>query len=524
MTTVSSSSAPRHVVRPRFGKDHLVLADWPIGSATFQQRRGDGGEQRDFAEFVIDRPNGTRQKVTLECPSRIGLPTAGDHDTLIALLLMAKKEEFDSDIVRFVPWQLLQIMGWPRNQKSLRRLQASLKRLKGVTATYENAWYSRRTRKVESCLMTGILAEAKIVFRPGRRASGALPESYVQWTRHMCTSLEEGSVVDLDLDLYFSCRRPGTKNLLRHLNKVWHAGKKPKPYARDLKDLACAHLGMTDCKDLKRNFQALVAELEACSYLRPADPSVRYQRIRPGVWRVNLELHPDQVRTKPQAAVPAPRRKTSTTSVNDDAANLVRLYHHHRFGKTGYVPQPHEISRAEKLLQDHDTAMLTSLASNVARTVERQYHGQDMYFGAAAPYFLSAAEGREKQQRLRDRRENKDVDEAAADVAIMEQKRKRLLRKQRLLSRWARLSDDERRKYLQLAIDNARSEFDRRRFSRSQSDDEPPREALEEMERDRAPSGAASRLATDLPPLPVTEVPTEVPAAGGRPGNGSTMR
>ena len=263
---------------------------------------------------MIERPDGMRQKVALESPSRIGLPTAGDHDILVALLLVAKQQEFNSDIVRFMPWQLLQIMGWPINQNSLRRLQSSLKRLKAVTATYENVWYSRQTKRVESCLITGILAEAKIVFRKGRRASGALPESYVQWTRHMHTSLEEGSVLDLDLDLYFSCRRPGTKHLLRHLNKVWHAGRKPKPYARDLKELACGHLGMTDCKDLKRNFQDLVAELESCGYLKPADPTVRYEKIRAGIWRVNLELHPDQLRTKRPAAEPVPKKEASTPS------------------------------------------------------------------------------------------------------------------------------------------------------------------------------------------------------------------
>ena len=481
LTFDRSSSALESAVRPRFGKDHLTLADWPIGTATFQQRKGDDGEQRDFAEFVIHRPDGTRQNVTLESPSRIGLPTAGDHDILVALLLLAKQQEFTSDIVRFMPWQLLQIMGWPINQNSLHRLQLSLKRLKGVTATYENVWYSRRTRKVESCLITGILAEAKIVFRKGRRANGVLPESYVQWTHHMRLSLEEGSVVDLDLDLYFSCSRPGAKNLLRHLNKVWHAGRKPKPYARDLKELACGHLGMTDCKDLKRNFQELVAELESCGYLKPVDPTLRYERIRPGVWRVNLELHPDQVRTKRPAADPVPKTETSPAAPAGDAATLVCLYHQHRFGKTDYMPRSHEISRAKKLLQEYDAATLTNLAASVARTVESQFHGEDVYFGAAVPHFINGAARRQKRQRSDDQLETKQVEEADDDVAIQEEKRKRLLRKEQLLSQWNQLPPDERLKYLNVAAANARSDFDRRRLSRPQAVDDPPREALEEM-------------------------------------------
>ncbi len=487
LTLDRSSKAPQSPVRPRFGKDHLTLADWPIGTATFQQRKGDNGEQRDFAEFVIHRPDGTRQNVTLESPSRIGLPTAGDHDILIALLLLAKQQDFNSDIVRFMPWQLLRIMDWPINQNSLHRLQVSLKRLKGLTATYENVWYSRRTRKVESCLITGILAEAKIVFRKGRRADGALPESYVQWTQHMRLSLEEGSVVDLDLDLYFSRSRPGTKNLLRHLNKVWHAGKKPKPYARDLKELACGHLGMTDCKDLKRNFQTLVAELESCGYLKPVDTTVRYERIRPGIWRVNLELHPDQVRTKQAASEPVRKTETAPSAPAADAATLVCLYHRHRFGTTDYVPRSHEISRAKKLLQEHDAATLTNLAASVARIVELQYRGEDVYFGAAVPHFINGATRRQKRQRIHEQLETQQIEEADDDAAIREQKRQRHLRRKQLLSQWNQLPEDERAKYLTLAVANARSDFDRRRLSRPQAVDDPPREALEEMSRGARP-------------------------------------
>ncbi len=445
-----------------------------------------------------------RQKVALESPSRIGLPTAGDHDILVALLLVAKQQEFNSDIVRFMPWQLLQIMGWPINQNSLRRLQSSLKRLKAVTATYENVWYSRQTKRVESCLITGILAEAKIVFRKGRRASGALPESYVQWTRHMHTSLEEGSVLDLDLDLYFSCRRPGTKHLLRHLNKVWHAGRKPKPYARDLKELACGHLGMTDCKDLKRNFQDLVAELESCGYLKPADPTVRYEKIRAGIWRVNLELHPDQLRTKRPAAEPVLNREAPTHPPDGGAAQLVSLYHRHRFGKADYVPRGHEIKQAEKLLQGTDSATLTSLIATIARTVERQFRGEDIYFGAAMPYFLSVIDQRRKRQHGRDHHNSKEIVVADEDAAICEEKHQRWLRRQQLLSQWNQLSQGERLKYLNLAVANARSDFDRRRLSRPHAVDDPPREALEEMDRCLTPAVLTSDIPSSLVPLPVT--------------------
>jgi hypothetical protein len=104
-----------------------------------------------------------------------------------------------------------------------------------------------------------------------------------------------------------------------------------------------------------------------------------------------------------------------------------------------------------------------------------------VYFGAAVPHFINGATRRQRRQRLDDQLETKQVAEADDVVAIREEKRKRLLRKELLVALWNQLSPDERLKYLSVAAANARSDFDRRRLSRPQAVDDPPREALEEM-------------------------------------------
>ncbi|CAL1125298.1 unnamed protein product [Cladocopium goreaui] len=478
-----SGNRKRNAARTKLGKDHLTLADWPIGVATYQQRTQESGEQRDYAAFSIEREDGTRQKVTLESPSRVGLPTAGDKDVLIALLFLAKEQGFASDIVRFVPWQLLQVMGWPRNQKSLLRLKTSLKRLKALTATYESAWYSRRTRTVEACLITGILAEVKVVFRKGRRASDATPESYVQWTRHVYTSLQEGSLIDLDLDLYFSCKRPAAKDLLRHLNKVWHGGRKPKPYARDLKELACGHLGMTDSKDLKRNFDQLVKELEARNYVRPTASSVRYKKIRPGIWRVHFELHPDQLRTKKQVSPAETPQKTTGDSAASEAERLVCLYHRQRFDKETYAPQQREVDHAATLLVAHRMDTLVQLLPAVAKTVKQTFQDQDVFFGAAVPYFEKAIADARRREKVSAQKEQQREEVGAKDGDSANQKDLRQKRRQRLLEHWAGLKEEQQQGYLEKSIDAAASSFDRRRLARSQDITNPSNMALDIMAR-----------------------------------------
>ena len=130
---------PARGLKRRFGKDHLTLADWPINTATYQQRTKLDGTKVDHAEYVVTRSDGTCQRVLLEAPSSVGLPTAGDGDFIVALLLLAKQQEFETDIVRFIPSHVLSIMGLSGAQKNYMRLKNALKRLRALTLTYELA-------------------------------------------------------------------------------------------------------------------------------------------------------------------------------------------------------------------------------------------------------------------------------------------------------------------------------------------------------------------------------------------------
>lgn len=476
MTKGIAPSSHTESRRPRFGKDHLNLADWPISVATYQQPRKKDGGKVDYIEYVIQRSDGTVQSVSLEASSKTGLPTASDEDVVIALLALAKEQGFESDVVRFVPARVLRIMDWPINQNSYRRLAAALKRLRAVTVTYKLAWYSRKSASVEPILITGILAEAKLLLRRGRRPLNALPDSYIQWTRNFYNSLRDGNLNDLDLDLYFSWRRPVAKHLHRHLNKVWHGGRKPKPYERDLRDLACGHLGMTENKDLKRNFHEVVKELEQRRYLAPMDQTVRYRKVRPGVWRVRLELHPDRTRGAARRGGESP--KESIPSASDDASALVRHYHRQRFGRQSYTPKPHELRHAETLLAASDPHQLQKLVPRVVETVHKQFRGEDCHFGAAVPYFEQALKEQEAKSRSLARQSATDQQRTRTQTALRrERARQREAREQRL-ARWNQLSQAHKLRYYDRAIAQASSGAARSRLRRLRDLHNPPTDVL----------------------------------------------
>lgn len=483
---MTHENQPRQGTRPRphIGKDHLILADWPLGAATYQQRRTPSGLKLDYAEYVVQRPGATGQRVILEAPSTVGLPAAGDKDFLIALLTLAKDQEYASDVVRFVPAHVLRVMDLATTKKNYLRLKTALKRLRAVTITYERAWYSRAKRAVEPILVTGILAEAKLVLQRGRPALHALPDSYVQWTRTFHQSLQEGSLIDLDLDLYFAWDRPGAKDLHRHLNKVWHGGRKPKIYERDLHELACAHLGMTDGSHLKRNFHELVKEHEQKGYLLPLDGAVRYRRIRPGVWRVRFDLHPDQVRQSRTSAGDC--RISESPAVTANAAAIVRAYHCCRFGRETYEPKPHELKHAAALLRSVDTAVVESVVPVVAETVKESYRGQDCHFGAAVPYFELALQDRTDKERLRARQRQANHLDAQARVALQGSKREHSSRRTKLLAIWKALVPVQQAHYYELAVAQAASQAIRLHLRCHRDLSNPPTEVLAAMAADGA--------------------------------------
>ena len=353
------------------GKDELNLADWRIGVPTHQQPRKDNGEKLDVIEYEIPTRNEITQRVTLMAPAAVGLPTPADEDLLMGLLCVARQQHFDSDTVRFSTSQLCDVMHKVPSRNVRDRIEKGLIRLKALTVKFEFAWYDKLKAEVEPILITSILAEAKLMRRNGRPRKSEPADSYIQWTKSFYNSIRSGNLTSLDLDLYFSLSRPGTRQLYRHLNKRFYGKRMRDRYERDLVHLACGHLGMKKSKYVKRNLHQCIQELEEHGYILPEEPASRYRHVRPGVWRVGFTLAPAHQKAK-QRKRGAYAERTKPPD-HDAAGTLVREFHRLWSGVGEYRPGVRELAIAEELIRGHDAETIRLALPCAVKVLKRRW-------------------------------------------------------------------------------------------------------------------------------------------------------
>jgi hypothetical protein len=176
-----------------------------------------------------------------------------------------------------------------------------------------------------------------------------------------------------------------------------------------------------------------------------------------------------------------PMDSRNNTEPFPQATQLVHEYHRLRFGVGECQPQPHELKHAAGLLETGNLEDLVVLLPEVIRLVQQHYRGDDLYFGAAVPYF-TVAQRKRGQAHQAHRKTEQDNDQHRSLVrADAMQRQRRQKRRSVLLARWADLSTSQRQRFRRAAIDRAPSETVRRRLNQHRNLDQPATEVLEAM-------------------------------------------
>ena len=290
---------PREVMKLAGGRDELNLAEFPI--TLLSDRVPKGCNTLVFEIEPRDRKSGqlVSRKVTITGSDAYGLPTALDDEILVALIQLTKlKNDFENPTVPFSRYELVNLLGWPDDGKSYRRIEESIRRWVGVTLYYDNAWWNKETGTwvtedfhiIERCSL--INKETKRV----RISKGQheLALSSFKWNEVIFRSFQAGSLKRLDIDAYFSYNTSIAKRMYRFLDKrFWIKNN----WEFDLKEFAFEHIGLSrnyDVGQVKNKLQPGIDELTECTkeraaFIEPMSLDERYVKIGKGQWLIRFE-------------------------------------------------------------------------------------------------------------------------------------------------------------------------------------------------------------------------------------------
>jgi hypothetical protein len=474
------------------GRDEMNLADFPISALQRQQLSYADGRKVDRLEFEASRYDpATRQRVqqrvTLSTSVREGLPTPADEHVILALLYVAKHgDNFATQTVKFAPSQLFDIMGWAPNGRSYGRLRAVLRRLKALTIRYENAWWDAAGRGYEEELATGIVSGYRIARQvSGPRTAGTSLESWVSWSPQFHDSLRKGNLKRLDLDVFFRLSTPTAQRMYRFLDKRFYTSP---VVTMDLVEFACGHIGLTESNNvaiLKRRLSPAIAELEGIRFIARVDPSERYRKVKPGVWRVEFKRAVASLPEK--TTVEDPRPPQDASGSGPSANKLAAEYYRQWDPESPTVPGSRDLEIAGELLRLHGTES-TELIGCLVQVTRKAWPDCRSLSGAAQKYLADALKvhrSRLRRSAARDEAEARRRQEHAEIVARREEDRRRL-------EVWNRLAIAEQERIRQAVLGSVGASTVPEAFVK--------RLCLEELGR-RQRSAAANDSKTELPTL-----------------------
>jgi hypothetical protein len=446
------------------GRDEMNLADFPISALPRHQLSDGQGGKLDRLEFTATRydPVSRRrieQRVTLTSTARDGLPTPADEHVILALLYVAKHgTNFAEPIVRFAPGRLFDIMGWSPNGRSYVRLRDVLRRLKALTIRYENAWWDAAGRGYEEEVATGIISSYRIARQvSGPRTAAHEPQSWVTWTPQFHDSLKNGNLKRLDLDLFFRLGSPTAQRMYRFLDKRFYNSP---IVSMDLVEFACGHIGLSATDNvaiLKRRLTPAIEELEKVGFLAAVPVEERYQKVRPGVWRIHLRrpLLEGEAPAEPRpscsagaspsndarsARVSDPASRSARVSDPADAEALAREFYRQWDPTTMLQPGVKDVQQARLLLERHDADEARALLLLLVQVTRKQWPECRSLSGAAQKYLGEALRLHEQRRQREANREMAEEVRRRAQQQTVERERQ----ERELLDRWNALPDAER--------------------------------------------------------------------------------
>ncbi|MCW5865653.1 MAG: replication initiator protein A [Candidatus Eremiobacteraeota bacterium] len=286
------------------GRDEMNLAEFALGLASDRNAKDVKTIERKQSIISAD---GKRldQTWTITGSDQHGLPRAGDDDVLLAILKLASDQGLQDRVVRFTRYELMQILDWPTNGRTYKRIEASLDRLAGVRILAKNSFWDN-ARKSYTSLNFGLIDDYLIADSPGRASGqGQIPFTHVSFNDKFFQSMRVGNMKRLDMGLYNSLKSVISKRMYRYLDKRRY---RSNVFDVELVNLATVNLGLDlgvrrYASQIKQLLDPAHRELQALGFL--SDWSYRWSHDR-NCWFVQYSFSTVKSVVPAAAAEPVP--------------------------------------------------------------------------------------------------------------------------------------------------------------------------------------------------------------------------
>lgn len=222
------------------GRDEMNLAEFPL-SVIGKRSPGDL-KTLHFEDEVWDRSleKYVPRKLTITGSDLLGLPNSLDDEVLLGCIQLTKEAGFTDRKVRFTRYELMDLIGWPRDGRSYERISESLDRWAGTLIISDKAFWDKQNQSWVkdsfNILDRVILSDREDTQNTKRRRSAII------WGDFMWQSFQAGNLKSLDYRFWQSLESPISKRLYRLLDKRFH---KRKAITFDLHRLAFDKVGLS---------------------------------------------------------------------------------------------------------------------------------------------------------------------------------------------------------------------------------------------------------------------------------------
>lgn len=264
------------------GSDSLNLVEFPL-CTLYHQRNG--AKSIEFRDTIVDRKTNKiiEREVAINGSDKYGLPSSHDDDILLALIQIAKMQNWPKRVY-FTKRQLLRILGRNDGGRGTKLVEEAIKRWMGITVNFTHAWRNYDEGEWETHAFSII---TNMYFKESQQNPSNASPSYIEWNDVVHESLKSGNLKPLNLVVFRSLKTPTAKRLYRFLDKRLRYRKFVKKakvgdiidLEFDLHDFATNKLGLkpnSHASELKRNLKKGLLELEEINYIVKASDTERY--------------------------------------------------------------------------------------------------------------------------------------------------------------------------------------------------------------------------------------------------------